>query len=48
MESIELILAKHRNGQTGSILLLFDKDIQTFRNPTPEQESAYFSREDEK
>lgn len=32
-EFIELILAKHRSGKVGRIVLLFDKEIQKFRNP---------------
>ncbi|CAM3076954.1 replicative DNA helicase [Streptobacillus felis] len=40
---IELLLAKHRNGQTGGMLLFFDKSKQKFRNPTNEEEYNYYN-----
>ena len=33
---VEAILAKNRNGQTGTAVLLFMKSYQTFNNPTDE------------
>ncbi|WP_066900126.1 replicative DNA helicase [Streptobacillus notomytis] len=44
---IELLLAKHRNGQTGSMVLLFEKSKQTFLNPTPEFEHKYYTEQTE-
>ncbi|WP_156299519.1 replicative DNA helicase [Streptobacillus canis] len=42
---IELLLAKHRNGQTGSMLLLFDKARQRFLNPTGKYEHNYYNKQ---
>lgn len=44
---IELLLAKHRNGQTGSMVLLFEKAKQKFLNPTPEFEHEYYTKQTE-
>ncbi|CAM3129595.1 replicative DNA helicase [Streptobacillus ratti] len=44
---IELLLAKHRNGQTGSMVLLFEKAKQKFLNPTAEFEHEYYTRQTE-
>ena len=43
LDPIELILAKHRSGSTANILLLFDKSIQTFKNPSKETINEYYS-----
>jgi replicative DNA helicase len=40
ISTVQILLAKNRNGRTGQITLLFSKNYQRFDNPSPEMEKS--------